>query len=194
MAEIKSLCVYCGSSSHVRKSHIDAARELGVILAESGVRLVFGGGRVGLMGVVANAVLENGGEVFGVIPKFLKKREVGHSACSELFVTDNMHDRKLKMATLSDAFAILPGGLGTLDEMFEILTWKQLELHDKPIVLVNVDGYWNPLTNLIDTQIAENYVRTEHRNLYQVAPNVADVLPTIRSMPPPKLSLESKWL
>jgi hypothetical protein len=194
MAEIHSLCVYCGSSKRGSPSHIDAARDLGKVLAESGVRLVYGGGHVGLMGVAADAVLDNGGEVVGVIPKFLEKLEVGHSACTELFVTDNMHDRKLKMATLSDAFAILPGGLGTLDETFEILTWKQLELHDKPVVLVNIDGFWDPLTCLIESQIAENYVRSEHRSLYRVVPSVADVIPTIQSMPPARFSLESKWL
>jgi len=194
MAKMKSLCVYCGSSKRGSESHIEAARELGLVLANAKIRLVYGGGHVGLMGVVADAVLENDGEVVGVIPKFLEKLEVGHSACTELFVTDNMHDRKLKMATLSDAFAVLPGGLGTLDETFEILTWKQLELHDKPIVLVNVDGFWDPLTTLIESQIAENYVRTEHRALYKVAPTVADVLPIIRSMPPARFSLESKWL
>lgn len=193
MADITSLCVYCGSSKRGSESHIDAARDLGVVLADAGIRLVYGGGRVGLMGIVADAVLENGGEVVGVIPKFLQKLEVGHTACTELFVTDNMHDRKLKMAKLSDAFAVLPGGLGTLDETFEILTWKQIKLRDKPVVLVNVDGFWDPLMSLIESQIAENYVRTEHRELYEVAPTVADVLPIIRSMPPARFSLESKW-
>ena len=194
MADITSLCVYCGSSKRGAQSHIDAAHELGEALAVAGIRLVYGGGRVGLMGIVADAVLGKGGEVAGVIPKFLQKLEVGHTACTELFVTDNMHDRKLKMAKLSDAFAVLPGGLGTLDETFEILTWKQIQLHDKPIVLVNVDGFWDPLTSLIESQIAENYVRTEHRMLYQVAPTVADVLPMLQSMPPARFSLESKWI
>lgn len=194
MAKIRSLCVYCGSSSNVRESHRETARELGKILADAGIRLVFGGGRVGLMGVVADAALDNGGEVIGVIPKFLEQWEVGHSGCTELIVTDNMHDRKLKMATLSDAFAILPGGLGTLDETFEILTWKQLELHDKPIVVVDADGYWEPLTALIRSQIAENYVRAEHGKLFTTVSTAAEVLPTIASMPPARFSLESKWL
>ena len=180
MADITSLCVYCGSSKRGAQSHIDAAHELGEALAEAGVRLLYGGGHVGLMGIVADAVLGKGGEVAGVIPKFLQRLEVGHTACTELFVTENMHDRKLKMAKLSDAFAVLPGGLGTLD--------------DKPIVLVNVDGFWDPLTSLIESQIAENYVRAEHRTLYQVAPTVADVLPMLRSMPPARFSLESKWI
>ncbi len=194
MANIRSLCVYCGSSSNVRDSHREAARELGTILAKARIRLVFGGGRVGLMGIVADAAIENGGEVIGVIPKFLEQWEVGHSACDELIVTDNMHDRKLKMATLSDAFAILPGGLGTLDETFEILTWKQLELHDKPVVIVDVDGFWKPLATLIESQVSEHYVRAEHQNLFDIVPSVAEVLPTIQSMPPARFSLESKWL
>ena len=194
MPDISSLCVYCGSSKRGRPSHLEAAQELGGTLARAGIRLVYGGGRVGLMGIVADAVLNNGGEVVGVIPKFLEQMEVGHADCTELYVTDNMHDRKLKMATLADGFAILPGGLGTLDETFEILTWKQLELHDKPIVLVNVDGFWDPLTTLIDSQISEKYVRAEHRALYQVAPTVADVIPTIREMAPARFSLESKWV
>ncbi|NKB59834.1 MAG: TIGR00730 family Rossman fold protein [Alphaproteobacteria bacterium] len=194
MTNIRSLCVYCGSSSGVRETHRNAAHALGATLAKAGIRLVFGGGRVGLMGVVADAALENNGEVIGVIPKFLEQREVGHSECSELIVTDNMHDRKLKMATLSDAFAILPGGLGTLDETFEILTWKQLELHDKPIVIIDIDGYWKPLAALIESQITENYVRAEYRNLFTIAPTVAEVLPMLEAMPPERFSLESKWL
>ena len=194
MANITSLCVYCGSSRRGAPSHHDAARQLGEALATNGIRLVYGGGRVGLMGIVADTVLRHGGEVVGVIPKFLEDLEVGHSECTEMHVTSNMHDRKLKMAMLSDAFAVLPGGFGTLDETFEILTWKQLELHDKPIVLVNIDGFWDQLTTLIDAQIEANYGRARHREMYTVAENVADVLPTIRAMPPARFSLESKWL
>jgi uncharacterized protein (TIGR00730 family) len=194
MAKIRSLCVYCGSSSEVDEAHRNAAREMGEILAKEGIRLVFGGGRVGLMGLVADAVLDNGGEVIGIIPKFLEQWEVGHSGCTELIVTDNMHDRKLKMATMSDAFAILPGGLGTLDETFEILTWKQLELHDKPVVIIDIGGFWKPLIALIDAQISENYVRAEHRSLYTVVSTATEVLPIIGSMPPARFSLESKWL
>jgi uncharacterized protein (TIGR00730 family) len=118
MAEIKSLCVYCGSSGNVRESHRAAAKELGTRLAQAGIRLVFGGGRVGLMGLVADAALQAGGAVTGVIPKFLKARELGHTGCTELVVTGNMHDRKFRMAALSDAIVVLPGGLGTLDEAF----------------------------------------------------------------------------
>ena len=194
MADITSLCVYCGSSRHGPQGHHGAARQLGKTLATNGIRMVYGGGSVGLMGIIADTVLHHGGEVVGVIPKFLEDLEVGHTDCTELHVTGNMHDRKFKMATLADAFAILPGGLGTLDETFEILTWKQLELHDKPIVLVNIEGFWDPLTALIDAQIETNYVRAKHRSLYEVATNVADIIPTIRAMPPARFSLESKWL
>ena len=194
MADITSLCVYCGSSRRGPQGHHDAARQLGETLATNGIRMVYGGGSVGLMGIIADTVLHHGGEVVGVIPKFLEDLEVGHTECTELHVTGNMHDRKFKMATLADAFAILPGGLGTLDETFEILTWKQLELHDKPIVLVNIEGFWDPLTALIDAQIETNYVRAKHRSLYEVATNVADIIPTIRAMPPARFSLESKWL
>lgn len=194
MADISSLCVYCGSSGRVRQSHREAARELGETLARAGIRLVFGGGRVGLMGIVADAVLQGGGDVTGVIPKHLVDLEVGHEGCSELFVTDNMHERKLTMAKLSDAFVILPGGLGTLDETFEILTWKQLGLHDKPVVIADVDSYWQPLIGLIEAQIAENYVREAYRGLFEVVPAVGDILPAISAMPPPRFTLESKWM
>ena len=194
MSEIKTLCVYCGSSSDVRESHRAAATELGALLAAAGIRLIFGGGRVGLMGLVANAVLEGGGEVTGVIPKFLKNREVGHTDCTELVVTENMHDRKFKMAALADAIVILPGGLGTLDETFEILTWKQLNLHDKPVVLADIDGYWSSLVGFIESQIAENYVKEAHRSLFSVAASVKDILPLVNSIPTTGISLEAKWI
>lgn len=194
MAEIKSLCVYCGSSGDVRESHRAAAKELGMRIAESGIRLIFGGGRIGLMGIVADAVLAAGGTVTGVIPKFLKAREVGHTGCTELVVTENMHDRKFRMAALSDAIVVLPGGLGTLDETFEMLTWKQIGLHDKPIILADIDAYWSPLIALIDNQIAERYVRSDHRALFSVAGCIADIFPLLQSLPQPSVSLEAKWI
>ena len=194
MAEIKSLCVYCGSSGNVRESHRAAARELGTRMAQADIRLVFGGGRVGLMGIVADAALHAGGHVTGVIPKFLKARELGHTGCTELVVTENMHDRKFRMAALADAIVVLPGGLGTLDEAFEILTWKQIGLHDKPVVFADIDGYWSPLVALIDNQIAERYVREEHRDLFRVAPAIADIFPLLRAMPASTVSLEARWI
>ena len=145
MRDIKSVCVYCGSSSRVRQSYKDAAVELGLILAREGIRLVYGGGQVGIMGIIADTVLKNGGEVTGIIPHFLNESEVGKADVTELIAVDSMHVRKQIMAEKSDAFIVLPGGFGTLDEFFEILTWRQLKLHDKPIVIADVESYWAPL-------------------------------------------------
>ncbi len=194
MAGIKSICVYCGSSGSTRESHRAAARDLGTRIGSAGIRLVFGGGRVGLMGLVADAALEAGGAVTGVIPRFLKAREVGHKGCTDLIVTENMHDRKLRMAALADAIVVLPGGLGTLDEAFEILTWKQLGLHDKPVIFVDIDGFWSHLVRLIENQIAENYVRQAERELFSVASSVADIFPLLKSLPASTISLEEKWI
>ena len=183
MAQIRSLCVYCGASDRGSEDHRDAAIRFGAILAQARVRLIFGGGRIGLMGLMADAALQAGGEVVGIIPKFLDQVEVGHYACTQLIITANMHERKERMAEMSDGFVILPGGLGTLDETFEILTWKQLQLHDKPIVLANVDGFWDPLVGLIDNLGAENYSHAENRALFSVVDSVEDVLPALEAMP-----------
>lgn len=194
MAQIRSLCVYCGSSGRGRQSHHDAATRLGAILAEAGVRLVYGGGRIGMMGLVADAVLAGGGEVVGIIPRFLDQVEVGHSGITRLHITENMHERKEMMAELSDAFVILPGGLGTLDETFEILTWKQLQLHDKPVVIADIEGYWKPLTDLIDSMIAESYAHPENRKLFRVVGSVEEVLPALDEMPKFDTAVEAKWM
>lgn len=194
MATVKSVCVYCGSSGNVNESHRDAARELGTALAQAGIRLVYGGGQVGLMGLVADAALAAGGAVTGIIPKFLNRLEIGHTGCTELIVSENMHDRKFQMAAIADAFVVLPGGFGTLDETFEILTWKQLALHDKPIVIADIDGYWTPLLALMANQIEENYVRPEHRELFRVACDVANILPILDSEPEPRFSLKKNSL
>ena len=194
MAEIRTLCVYCGSSQRGKQSHREAAVRFGSIMADSGIRLVFGGGRVGLMGLIADSVLAGGGEVVGIIPRFLDQVEVGHNEVTELIVTENMHDRKAKMAQLSDGFVILPGGLGTLDETFEILTWKQLQLHDKPVVIVDLDGYWKPLVDMIDHMVAENYARPENRDLFRVVASVEDVLPALEAMPAFTHEVEAKWM
>ena len=183
MTEIKSICIYCGSSSDTRDTHRDAARKFGTILAHEKITLVFGGGRVGLMGLAADAALDAGGNVIGVIPEFLVKREVGHSYCTELYTTTTMHERKQKMADLADAFAILPGGRGTLDEAFEIITWRQLGLHDKPIILVNIDSYWDPLLILLKLMVDESYIPQPEGKLYRVVSSVDEVLPAIRMIP-----------
>jgi uncharacterized protein (TIGR00730 family) len=176
MNSIKRLCVYCGSFDAMYR---DAARDLGTALASSGIELVYGGGRIGLMGIVADAVLAGGGQVTGIIPAHLHDREVGHSGLSKLLVVGSMHERKRVMFEMSDAFAVLPGGLGTLDEAFEMITWKQLRLHDKPIVIVNVDGYWDKLVALIDHVIDSGFARPSARRHFRVVDRVEDVIPAL---------------
>ena len=185
MALVKAICVYCGSSGRVDEVYRAAATRLGVILGKAGMGLVYGGGRVGLMGLTADAALASGGKVTGVIPRHLHEREVGHRGLTEMILVDDMHTRKRRMFDLSDAFVTLPGGLGTLDETIEILTWKQLGLHDKPILLVDVAGYWAPLIELIDHAIACGFAGREARLLYRVVTRVEDVLPALAAMPDP---------
>lgn len=179
MAGIRSLCVYCGSSMGNDPRYRRAAELFGRVLAGNGIRLVYGGGRVGLMGVLAEAVLGAGGSVTGIIPRFLEDRERGYRDVTELVMTDNMHDRKQRMFELSDAFVALPGGLGTLDETFEVITWRQLGLHDKPIVVVDVGGYWQPMQDLVDAVIDRGFAQPRSRDLYAVVPRVEDVLPAL---------------
>lgn len=193
MPKIRSLCVYCSASARVAQVHRDAAASLGRLLAEAKIRLVFGGGRVGLMGILADAALTAGGEVVGIIPEHLVRLEVGHSGTTELLVVESMHERKQKMADLSDGFAVLPGGLGTLDETFEIVTWKQLRLHDKPIVLVDVADYWKPLVGMVEHMIKEGFVQPAHRRLFGVVDKVEDVIPALEAMPAPAFGADVKW-
>ena len=164
MRNIRRLCVYCGSSGAVDRQYREAASELGARLAAAGIGLVYGGGRVGLMGLLADAALAAGGEVTGVIPHRLRDAELAHHGVTELVVVDSMHGRKRVMAERADAFAILPGGVGTLDELFEILSWKQLALHDKPILLVDIAGYWAPLRALLEHIVARGFARPQTRN------------------------------
>ena len=185
MTALTSLCVYCGSSSGVDRSHRDAAARLGRLMAERGVRLVFGGGNIGLMGALAQAALDAGGSVTGVIPRHLADREVAHPDVTELIVVDSMHERKLRMFQLADAFAVLAGGLGTLDETFEIITWRQLGLHDKPIVLVDCAGYWAPLRRLLDHVAASGFAGAGASRLFTVVERVDDVFAAIGAAAPP---------
>jgi len=157
-----SVCVYCGSSSGNRPDYSDAARELGTILARRRVRLVFGGGSVGLMGVLADAVLDAGGEVTGVIPHGLRTAELAHQGLSEMIAVDSMHARKQRMVELADAFIALPGGIGTMDELFETWTWLQLGVHDKPVGLLNVAGYYDPLITFLAQVRDQGFLRKEH--------------------------------
>jgi len=183
MATIDRLCVYCGSSGAVDRRYREAARELGERLASAEIELVFGGGRIGLMGVLADAVLAGGGRVVGVIPERLRDAELAHQGASELVITASMHDRKRVMAERADAFAVLPGGIGTLDEMFEMLTWRQLGLHDKPIFLVDVAGYWLPLRALLDHIEAQRFAASLVPRLVRVVPDVAALMVALDATP-----------
>jgi uncharacterized protein (TIGR00730 family) len=194
MTAPRSLCVYCGSSVGANARYREAAQRLGQLMAENGIRLIYGGGRVGLMGLLADAVIAGGGEVVGIIPEFLDTREVGHRDVTELRVVDSMHIRKNMMVELSDAFAVLPGGFGTLDETFETLTWRQLRLHDKPIVLINFDDYWDPFLRLVDHVVAEGFARPECRELFTVVDRVEDVIAVIARQPQPTVPTTPKRL
>ncbi len=187
MASIGSVCVYCGSSLGAKPRHAKAARQLGAALARHRIRLVYGGGRIGLMGEIADAVLAGGGRVIGVIPEHLQVQEKGHRGVTELRVVASMHERKNLMFELSDAFVILPGGFGTLDEAFEMLTWRQLRLHDKPILFLNIDGYWTPFGKLVDHFIAEGFARESSRRLFTMVAAVEDVIPTLLRQPVPAI-------
>jgi uncharacterized protein (TIGR00730 family) len=194
MEHIRSLCVYCGSSNRGPATHRDAARAFGLELAQRGVRLVYGGGRVGVMGALADAVLDGDGTVTGIIPDFLMRHEVGHQGVTQLEVVATMHERKARMAELSDGFVVLPGGLGTLEELFEIVTWKQLGLHTKPIIVVNSAGYWDGLRATLDGIVAAGYARPENAALAVFVDQVADIFPTLAQLPSEELTLESERL
>lgn len=181
MTNIASVCVYCGSSSKVREIYKESARELGAQLAREKINLVYGGGQVGIMGIIADAVLAGGGTVTGIIPDFLQRSEVGKTDLTELLVVPSMHIRKQEMAERSDGFVVLPGGFGTLEELFEILTWRQLGLHDKPIVIANIGRYWSPLTNMIDHIVAEGFAAERNLGLMTVVDRVEDILPALRA-------------
>ena len=164
MPQPTSLCVYCGSSAGKHPEYAEQARAFGAEMAKRGIALVYGGGNVGLMGIVADAVLAGGGKVVGVIPRQLVEREVAHKGLSELVVVDTMHQRKTRMFELSDAFVALPGGFGTMDEMFEMLTWAQLGLHRHPCAFLDVRGYYRDLRAMIGHMVDESFVRTQQRD------------------------------
>ena len=185
------ICVFCGSSGGARPEYAAAAGELGAYLAHHNITLVYGGGRTGLMGVVADAVLQAGGRVIGVMPRPLVDKEVAHLGLTELRVVASMHERKAKMAELSDAFIALPGGFGTFEEFFEVLTWSQLGLHAKPCGLLDVGGYYAPLVALADQAVACGFVRAEHRaNLLQAT----EVEPLLDALAAWKPTHREKWI
>jgi uncharacterized protein (TIGR00730 family) len=179
------MCVLCGSREGDDPAYREAAIRLGTLMARRGVRLVYGGGSIGLMGVIADAVLGAGGEAIGVIPDFLVRYEVGHRRLTELVITGSMHDRKRQMFEMADAFVVLPGGLGTLDETFEIVTWKQIRLHDSPIVVLDVGGYWAPLRTLIEATIAAGFARASAGELLHFVGTPEEVLQVLAAAPAP---------
>jgi len=188
---VNAVCVFTGSSRGVRPEYVAVATELGSLLAGRRIRLVYGGARVGLMGAVADAALASGGEVVGVIPAALVAKEVAHTGLTDLRVVNSMHERKALMSDLADAFVALPGGWGTLEEFFEVLTWAQLGLHRKPCGLLNAQGYFDRLLAFLDHTIDEGFVRPQNADLIAVAPTPGALLDRLESPLPPPVE---KWL
>lgn len=184
---MNSICVFCGSSSGTNETYRQAAQATGRALAHAGIRLVYGGGRVGLMGILAEAVLSAGGEVTGVIPRTLFEREVGHRGVTDLRIVQSMHERKQLMATLSDAFIALPGGLGTLEEIFEQWTWSQLGIHQKPCGFLNISGYFNPLLAMIEHMVNQGFVAPSFASMLAVETEPDALLKRFRAYQPPGL-------
>ncbi len=194
MTKINSICVFCGASNGVNPQHKENAIAFGKMMAERGMTLVYGGGRIGLMGAVADAVMENGGNVVGIIPAHLDDIEVGHAGLSELIVCKSMYERKVEMFRRSDAFVTLAGGLGSLDEAFEALTLRQLGIHDKPLVFLNALGYWDKCLDMIDGIIEEGFARPSNRQLYSVADTLEGVFEKLSAEPGPKFDPKEKLL
>ena len=188
---MKYVCVFCGSSEGSRPIYAEAARHMGREITRRGLGLVYGGGKVGLRGAVADAALEAGGEVVGVMPDALVSKEIGHEGLSKLHVVGSMHERKKLMADLSDGFVALPGGYGTFEELLEVLSWAQLSIHEKPCALLDVAGYWRPLASLFDGAVAEGFVRPDHRKLVLMAEKTDELLDLMVQHEPPAAK---KWI
>ncbi len=180
---IKSLAVYAASSSQIDKNYIDAASRLGRILAQNHIRLIYGAGKVGLMGAVADAALCEGGEVTGVIPQFMVEQGWCHENCTELIVVSDMHERKSAIVSLADAMVALPGGIGTLEELAECITWKQLGLHNKPVIILNTNGYYDNLLRCFSQMVEERFMRPIHQQMYVVVSSPEQILSAIRNAP-----------
>ncbi len=180
--KLSSVCLFCGSSDGADPHHRETAANFGRLCADGGVRLVYGGGGIGLMGIAARAAMAANGEVIGVLPEDLERLEVGLHDISELIIVDSMHARKKKMFDLSDAFVVLPGGVGTLDETIEMITWAQLGIHTKPIVIVDGNGYWEKFIELLAHVIEEGFAPARTANMYTVVADIDHVLPTIRDL------------
>jgi uncharacterized protein (TIGR00730 family) len=189
--ELSSICVFCGSNAGAQPAYVATAEAVGRGLAERGVRLVYGGGKVGMMGAVADAARSAGGEVIGVMPQAIVDREIAHTGLDDLRVVGSMHERKALMAELSDAFIALPGGVGTLEELFEVYTWAQLGIHEKPIGLLDVAGYYRPLVAFLDHSVHERFVRPSTRDLLAVAEDLDGLFAALEAWRPPT---EHKWM
>lgn len=191
MPALSSVCVFCGSNGGADPAYLAAAEAVGAGLAKRGIRIVYGGGRVGLMGALADSARAAGGEVVGVMPQALVDREIGHTGIDDLRVVDTMHERKALMVELADAFVALPGGIGTLEELFEVYTWAQLGIHAKPLALLDVAGYYEPLAAFLDHAVAQRFLRAETRAMLAVADSIEDVLETLERWRPPAMH---KWI
>lgn len=191
MSDISNICVFCGSSDGNDLAITDAAERLGTYFAKNGITLVYGAAKIGVMGTLAKATLDHNGRVVGIIPAFLKKKEVVHLGLTELITTENMHERKLKMQEISDGFIVLPGGFGTLEELFEIITWLQLGLHSKPIGLLNVNGFYNDLLKLLETMVRKGFLSLENYELLLVGTTVESLIQKMNDFKAPNLP---KWL
>lgn len=191
MRKIHALLVYCGANEGTSPVYREAAEQLGTLLAKENIRLIYGGGSVGLMGVLADAVLNNNGEVTGVIPDFLDTKEIGHKGVPDMRVVSTMHDRKALMERLCDAAIALPGGFGTMDELFEMLTWAQLGLHKKPLGLLNINGYYDSFVQLLDKMVTEGFLKPVNRELLIVSDNAETLLRALREK---EVVVEEKWM
>jgi uncharacterized protein (TIGR00730 family) len=191
MNSFQRICVFCGSSAGFSGTYRAAAAELGRVLKAQGLGLVYGGGRIGLMGVLADAVLAHGGQVIGVIPQPMVSREIWHSGLTELRIVPSMHARKSLMAELADAFIALPGGFGTFEEFCEMVTWSQLGIHRKPCGLLNVDGYYDPLLEMFDHAVVEGFLKRENRELVLASPNCEELLEKMQAFEP---VVVRKWI
>jgi uncharacterized protein (TIGR00730 family) len=190
-SSIKSICVYCGSSPGADPAYAEAARAFGSVLVKEGITLVYGGGNVGLMGIIAETVMRQGGKVIGIIPQHLLDMEVGKRDVTELYVVETMHERKAKMADMSDAFVAMPGGVGTLEEIIEISVWNQLALHAKPCALLNINGYYDPLIEFLDHMVTQRFLKQHQRDILKSVDAVDAVMPAL--LKPLPLS-DGKWI
>lgn len=191
MKDLKKICVFCGSSDGNDSKITDAVIQVGKVFAQKEITLVYGAAKIGVMGTIAKTMLDNNGEVIGIIPQFLKKKEVVHLGLTELITTQNMHERKLQMQEVSDGFIALPGGFGTLEELFEIITWLQLGLHTKPIGLLNVNGFYDDLLRLLETMVRKGFLSMKNYEMLLVATTIENLLQKMKNFRTPKVP---QWL